>query len=175
MTAPTLKDINEAAKRHTELLGHEAPKRREVAVVAPQQTISIRGRTYMNAQDVPQTAYESANGSITFEVLATHPYQAATVNALGADTVQQMPGLCCASCGAQSEVINSRPRDIGGIRRRRRCASCGERFTTVETVDDDEGRFPLIQEAGNLLRNLSSEDRYHLMEVIRGFCAGRGG
>ncbi|MBQ2712890.1 MAG: transcriptional repressor NrdR [Clostridia bacterium] len=42
----------------------------------------------------------------------------------------------CMFCGGtESKVLDSRPTDDGmGIRRRRECASCGNRFTTYETV-----------------------------------------
>ncbi len=46
----------------------------------------------------------------------------------------------CPDCGERAEVLDSRPRPDGGVRRRRRCTSCGERFTTIERprVGSDE-------------------------------------
>ncbi len=42
----------------------------------------------------------------------------------------------CPKCGCQdSKVIDSRPTDGSGIRRRRECTSCAYRFTTYETYD----------------------------------------
>ena len=38
----------------------------------------------------------------------------------------------CPECGARAEVLDSRPRPDGGVRRRRRCTSCERRFTTFE-------------------------------------------
>ena len=38
----------------------------------------------------------------------------------------------CPDCGERAEVLDSRPRPDGGVRRRRRCTSCGDRFTTIE-------------------------------------------
>ena len=38
----------------------------------------------------------------------------------------------CPECGARAEVLDSRPRPDGGVRRRRRCTSCEQRFTTFE-------------------------------------------
>ena len=38
----------------------------------------------------------------------------------------------CPDCGARAEVLDSRPRPDGGVRRRRRCTSCRRRFTTIE-------------------------------------------
>jgi len=41
----------------------------------------------------------------------------------------------CPSCHAPASVLDSRPADDGAaVRRRRRCGSCGERFTTLERV-----------------------------------------
>ena len=42
----------------------------------------------------------------------------------------------CPACGfADSKVIDSRPTDNGGIRRRRECLKCLRRFTTYEVVE----------------------------------------
>ena len=42
----------------------------------------------------------------------------------------------CPKCDfPKSEVIDSRPTDNGGIRRRRECKSCKHRFTTYETYE----------------------------------------
>ena len=38
----------------------------------------------------------------------------------------------CPDCGARAEVLDSRPRPDGAVRRRRECTSCQRRFTTVE-------------------------------------------
>ena len=38
----------------------------------------------------------------------------------------------CPDCGARAEVLDSRPRPDGGVRRRRECTSCELRFTTFE-------------------------------------------
>ena len=38
----------------------------------------------------------------------------------------------CPTCDGESIVKDSRPRPDGGIRRRRECVMCGERWTTVE-------------------------------------------
>jgi transcriptional repressor NrdR len=48
----------------------------------------------------------------------------------------------CAFCGqANSKVLDSRPSEKGKtIRRRRKCPSCGNRFTTYERVEE----FPLL-------------------------------
>jgi transcriptional repressor NrdR len=40
-------------------------------------------------------------------------------------------GLDCPKCGANTSVIDTRP-TLGGIRRRRECDECKERFTTLE-------------------------------------------
>jgi transcriptional regulator NrdR family protein len=46
--------------------------------------------------------------------------------------------LTCPACGARgSEVVDSRAHPDGsGIRRRRKCLHCRERYTTYETVID---------------------------------------
>ena len=46
----------------------------------------------------------------------------------------------CPDCGARAEVLDSRPRPDGDVRRRRHCTSCDKRFTTIERarVGNDE-------------------------------------
>ncbi len=42
----------------------------------------------------------------------------------------------CPACGfTDSKVIDSRPTEMGSIRRRRECLSCQKRFTTYEIID----------------------------------------
>lgn len=44
-------------------------------------------------------------------------------------------GACCPLCGwYASDVLDSRP-VLGAIRRRRKCAACGARFTTYERCE----------------------------------------
>lgn len=46
--------------------------------------------------------------------------------------------LICPSCGADdSTVKDSRPREDGCIRRRRKCQACGAGWTTLEVMADD--------------------------------------
>lgn len=47
----------------------------------------------------------------------------------------------CAICTGRSEVINSRPTSDGAaIYRRRRCSSCGARFSTYERPSESSGK-----------------------------------
>lgn len=42
----------------------------------------------------------------------------------------------CPNCGfTESKVVDSRPTEDAGIRRRRECLNCGKRFTTYEIID----------------------------------------
>lgn len=44
-------------------------------------------------------------------------------------------GIRCPKCSnSETTVVDSRPTQRAGIRRRRECESCGERFTTVEQI-----------------------------------------
>ena len=46
----------------------------------------------------------------------------------------------CRRCGSlRSDVVDSRGARNGTIRRRRRCADCGERFTTYESLEAPPG------------------------------------
>ncbi len=47
--------------------------------------------------------------------------------------------MICPGCGLanQNQVIDSRPRSGGGIRRRRECLVCGHRWSTVEIPIDE--------------------------------------
>lgn len=62
----------------------------------------------------------------------------------------------CPFCGAfDTQVIDSRVSEEGeSIRRRRRCASCGKRFTTYETV---ELRLPQVVKQNGKREEYSSE------------------
>ena len=40
--------------------------------------------------------------------------------------------MICPKCGKRARVIDSRPSDEYGVRRRRECTVCGKRFTTYE-------------------------------------------
>jgi transcriptional regulator NrdR family protein len=56
-----------------------------------------------------------------------------------------MTGLDCSHCGGlDNEVKDSRPTSHA-IRRRRRCASCGDDFTTYELTKDRIEKFAMIQ------------------------------
>ena len=45
--------------------------------------------------------------------------------------------MTCPICGENTEVINSRDYDNGcGVKRRRKCLSCGYRFSTIELDED---------------------------------------
>lgn len=43
-----------------------------------------------------------------------------------------MSVVVCQRCGHKSETIDGRPHKDGSYRRRRRCTSCGMRWTTTE-------------------------------------------
>ena len=44
--------------------------------------------------------------------------------------------FCCPHCHGPTGVVDSRPSErAGGIRRRRKCQSCGFRFRTMEVAD----------------------------------------
>ena len=58
----------------------------------------------------------------------------------------------CGACGSQtSSVMDSRPRDDGSIRRRRKCDDCGHRWSTVE-VDLESYKTSLDNEAVEAMR-----------------------
>jgi hypothetical protein len=94
-------------------------------------------------------------------------------------------GLAC-QCGGFTEVNDSRPRMDGGIRRRRRCVKCGERFTTMEVRVTDVG--DLTPESGayepSVLRqlhslfyaypHLSPEDRSTILRLALRFAGETG-
>ncbi len=62
-------------------------------------------------------------------------------------------GIACPHCGTpESRVINVRPTPDNRYRRRRRCASCSERFTTYEGLD--AGCHEIVN-----ITALSAEDR----------------
>lgn len=48
----------------------------------------------------------------------------------------------CPKCDGDSKVTDSRPVSAN-IRRRRKCISCGNRFSTVEVFDEEDARNPV--------------------------------
>jgi transcriptional regulator NrdR family protein len=67
-------------------------------------------------------------------------------------------GVGWCACGARSIAIESRPQGGGrsGIRRRRACPRCGERWTTVEMRIEDLQQFSnnAIEKAIEMLQKL---------------------
>ncbi len=45
-------------------------------------------------------------------------------------------GIDCTACGGKTQVIDTRFRGDGSLRRRRRCLHCGQRHTTYEMPND---------------------------------------
>ncbi len=46
----------------------------------------------------------------------------------------------CKKCNSETYVIDTRSHNSGGIRRRRVCLKCGERFTTIENLREYEAK-----------------------------------
>jgi transcriptional regulator NrdR family protein len=46
----------------------------------------------------------------------------------------------CAKCKAESEIYDTRKTGLG-VKRRRRCVACGERWTTIEINAADAKKF----------------------------------
>ena len=40
----------------------------------------------------------------------------------------------CLKCNSSTSVVDSRPQETSAIKRRRKCSSCGYRFSTIEQV-----------------------------------------
>lgn len=69
----------------------------------------------------------------------------------------------CPSCGGKTDVVDSRPTDMG-VRRRRQCFACGERFTTYEkmTIVSDPDVTEALKEAIEI--NKSELKRLRMLE-----------
>ena len=66
----------------------------------------------------------------------------------------------CPYCGYQeSKVVDSRPADVGSIRRRRECLRCERRFTTYETVES----LPMV-----VIKKDGSRQTFDRSKVLRG-------
>lgn len=79
--------------------------------------------------------------------------------------------VCCPACGEEtSEVKDSRPGPFG-IRRRRHCTACGQRYTTHETVTGPEGTTQLewsAQHFAALYQSIPSEvNRRAIAQILR--------
>lgn len=72
----------------------------------------------------------------------------------------------CPKCGGRSLVIDSRPRKAG-VLRRRECASCAQRYSTVETIADDRA---ISSDLAKLLKRFKQveEELYRLNERLEG-------
>lgn len=75
------------------------------------------------------------------------------------DTPTKSTGYFCPDCGSPTSVKDSRSMaGIEGIRRRRRCLSCGLRFTTWESsrtyADVEKGR--LIKDVTRRIQDLAA-------------------
>jgi transcriptional repressor NrdR len=74
--------------------------------------------------------------------------------------------VLCPFCSADSsQVIDTRPIP-DGIRRRRECGACGERFTTYERVE--EPRLDVVKRNGE-------RERFDRQKLIRGLARAAGG
>ena len=73
--------------------------------------------------------------------------------------------VLCPFCSADStQVIDTRPIP-DGVRRRRECGECGERFTTYERVE--EPRLDVIKRDGR-------RERFDRQKLLRGLARGAG-
>lgn len=80
-------------------------------------------------------------------------------------------GIVCPQCGGETGVIDSRPSTGNSIKRRRCCYGCGSRWTTYETVGNEnpERRKEImrrqakdLREAADALdRMMASDDADH--------------
>lgn len=74
--------------------------------------------------------------------------------------------MLCPFCAANSsQVIDTRPVP-DGVRRRRRCGACGERFTTYERAE--EPRLDVVKRDGQ-------RERFDRQKLIRGLARAAGG
>lgn len=89
------------------------------------------------------------------------------------DPVAEPFGLICPACGSdRNDCTDSRPNVIG-VRRRRRCVDCAERFTTYEVLV--QGDDPIVIRAGQTTRptveNLAPYLRRLESELVSGIGA----
>lgn len=47
---------------------------------------------------------------------------------------EERPVMNCPRCGGKAVVVDSRQYPTGEVRRRRKCGSCGHRFSTLEAI-----------------------------------------
>ena len=74
--------------------------------------------------------------------------------------------VLCPFCSADStQVIDTRP-SPDGVRRRRECGECGERFTTYERVE--EPRLDIVKRDGR-------RERFDRQKLLRGLARAAGG
>jgi transcriptional repressor NrdR len=81
-------------------------------------------------------------------------------------TGSRIPCVLCPFCSADStQVIDTRP-SPDGVRRRRQCGECGERFTTYERME--EPRVDVIKRDGR-------RERFDRQKLLRGLARAAGG
>ena len=81
-------------------------------------------------------------------------------------TGSRIARVLCPFCSADStQVIDTRP-SPDGVRRRRQCAACGERFTTYERLE--EPRLEVVKRDGR-------RERFDRQKLLRGLARAAGG
>jgi transcriptional repressor NrdR len=81
-------------------------------------------------------------------------------------TGSRIPGVLCPFCSTDStQVIDTRPIP-DGVRRRRECGGCGERFNTYERVE--EPKLEVVKRDGR-------RERFDRQKLLRGLARAAGG
>ena len=81
-------------------------------------------------------------------------------------TGSRIPCVLCPFCSADStQVIDTRPIP-DGVRRRRECTACGERFTTYERAE--EAKLEVVKRDGR-------RERFDRQKLLRGLARAAGG
>jgi hypothetical protein len=86
-------------------------------------------------------------------------------------SVARGPGLTCPRCGhGETDVVDSRPQG-GMVRRRRRCQSCCERFTTREVIvgPEDDHSFGRVLALHSLMLRSAEASGQHRHTLLRVF------
>jgi|GEM_PF-2939814 len=83
-------------------------------------------------------------------------------------------GVLCPACGStEHQVRDSRPIE-GGIRRRRRCRACQNRFTTYEVHGLDKVTFADLLQFDAMLSRLDPEEIALLRAMLQRFLRDKG-
>ena len=83
------------------------------------------------------------------------------------DIYRPSPGVCCPTCGSTESSVKDSRGILGAVRRRRRCETCGERFTTYEISAADRDLAEMFDTLDRRIRALGPRNFALLQKIVK--------